>query len=262
MSGLIYRIDDGLATITLSNPPENKLTAEMLDALPAALTAIGKSDARALLICAQGSDFSSGVDVDPWQGMTQRELRTSLDGRFGAFNRIERLSIPTIAAVQGMCLGFGFELAMRADVIFAGESASFAHTEQSLGLVTLFGGVYRVAERVGRSKAMLWALTSERVPARVMEHYGVVGRVVPDAKLHEEATSFAKGLARGPTRAHAAYKSLLRVWMTGGLRAADSALFDISMPLFETDDAKMALAAAADASKAGLPMPELPFHGK
>jgi enoyl-CoA hydratase/carnithine racemase len=65
------------------------------------------------------------------------------------FNRFERMPLPVVAAVQGLCFGGGLELALRADVIFAASGATFGHPEQTLGIVTLLGGIYRVAERAG-----------------------------------------------------------------------------------------------------------------
>ncbi len=133
-----------------------------------------------------------------------------------AFNRFERMPIPVVAAVQGLCFGRGLEFALRADIVFAGESARFGHPEQTLGIATMLGGIYRGAARAGRFRAAEWAFTSEQVPAATMEQFGVVNRVVPDMKLLEEAHSFALKMARGPTRAHAAHKALLRTWAAGG----------------------------------------------
>ncbi len=179
-----------------------------------------------------------------------------------SFNRFERLPIPTVAAVQGLCLGGGLELAVRADVIFAGQTARFGHPEQSLAIVTLLGGVYRIAERAGRSKAMEWALTSEQIPAQIMEHFGVVNRVVPDDLVREEARTLVTRLSAGPTRAHAAHKTLLRIWATGGVSAADESLADIALPLFETGDVKLALPASVDAFQSGKPRPVFSFKGR
>jgi enoyl-CoA hydratase/carnithine racemase len=178
------------------------------------------------------------------------------------FNRFERMPLPVIAAVQGLCFGGGLELALRADMIVAGESATFGHPEQSLGVVTLLGGIYRVAERAGRSRAAEWAMTSEKVPAATMERFGVVNRVVADADLLKEARAFAQKVAQGPTRAYAAHKALLRAWAVGGVAAADDAMFDIAMPLFETDDVQRGLKSAVDALKAGKPRPVLDFKGR
>ncbi len=151
----------------------------------------------------------------------------------------------------------GLELAVRADVIFAGATGRFCHPEQAvIGNVTLLGGVYRMAERVGRARAIEWALTSEQVPAQVLEQYGGVNKVV------EEATAFAKKLAKGPTRAHAAHKALLRVWAVDGIAAADEVLYDTAAPLLETEDSKGALATAVKAFKAGTPRPPFDYTGR
>jgi enoyl-CoA hydratase/carnithine racemase len=148
-----------------------------------------------------------------------------------------------VVAVQGLCFGGGFELAIRSDVIFAGETARFGHPEQSLGIVTTLGGIYRVAERV-------------------MEQHGVVNRIVPDATLLAEATAFAAKLAAGPTRARAAHKALLRIWTAGGVGAADEALLDIAMSLFETEDVRLALPGAVEAFRKGRPRPAFLFKGR
>ncbi|MFD7443544.1 enoyl-CoA hydratase/isomerase family protein [Streptomyces sp. NPDC059909] len=126
----------------------------------------------------------------------------------------------------------------------------------------LLGGIYRIAERAGRARASEWALTSERVPATVMADAGVINRVVPDDALLAEATAFALKAAKGPTRAYAAHKALLRAWAVGGVSTADEAMFDIAMPLFETDDVKTGLASAVNAFKAGLPRPAVDFQGR
>jgi enoyl-CoA hydratase/carnithine racemase len=262
MSHLTYSIEDRVATLTLHNPPQNRVDEQMADDLADAVDAVGCSDARAVLLRADGPDFSFGGDIVPWPDLDARELRTLFERYMSVFNRFERLPLPVIAAVQGLCLGGGFELALRADVIFAAESARFGHPEQSIAIVTLLGGIYRVAERAGRSRAAEWALTSERVPAATMAAAGVVNRVVADEALLDEAAAFARRVAKGPTRAHAAHKALLRAWAVGGVAAADEAMFDIALPLFETEDVKTTLPAAVAAFKAGRPRPEFDFQGR
>jgi enoyl-CoA hydratase/carnithine racemase len=141
MTHLVYDIADGLATVTLRNAPQNRIDAQMSDELAEAVDGIEKSTARALLLRADGPDFSFGGDIAPWPTMTNRELRALFEHHMSVFNRFERLPIPTIAAVQGHCFGGGFELAIRADLIFASERARFGHPEQTLGIITLLGGV-------------------------------------------------------------------------------------------------------------------------
>ncbi|MEX3854568.1 enoyl-CoA hydratase/isomerase family protein [Paraburkholderia sp. BR10923] len=262
MAHLTVHFDEGLATIVIDRPPQNRIDDQMIDELAAAVTAIERSDARAVLVRNEGENFSFGGDIMTWPDANVRELRARFEHYMSVFNRFERLPVPVVAAVQGLCFGGGFELALRADVIFAGESATFGHPEQTLGIVTVLGGIYRVAERAGRSRASEWALTSEKVPAATMERFGIVNRVVADADLLKAASDFARKLAHGPTRAYAAHKALLRAWAGGGVAAADEAMFDIAMPLFESDDAQRGIRSAVEALKAGRPRPVMDFTGQ
>jgi enoyl-CoA hydratase/carnithine racemase len=262
MSHLSVTTKDGVATLVLHNPPQNRIGTTMVDDLDRALDDISAGDARAVVLRAEGPDFSFGGDIEPWPGWDRREMRTHFEHFLQAFNRFERLPVPTVAAVQGLCFGGGLELAVRADVIIAGRSARFGHPEQSIGIVTLLGGIYRIAERAGRSRAMRWALTSERVEAAEMERFGVVDRVVDDDALDDEAAAFAARIAAGPTLAHAAHKALLRTWETGGTAAADAVIFDLAIPLFDSADTRMAIPAAVAATQAGRPRPAMPFEGR
>ena len=254
--------EGAVALITLQNPPQNRINEALAAELSVAIDKIEAGEARAVVLRATGPDFSFGGDIMNWPDMTVRQLRATFEQYMSVFNRFERLPLPVIAAVQGLCFGGGLELAIRADLIIAAENAIFGHPEQTLGVVTMVGGIYRVAERAGRSFASEWALTSERVPASIMMQRGVVNRVVPDADLDKTAREFAGRLASGPTRAYAAHKALLRIWAESGVAAADSAMFDIAMPLFETDDVRKGIPSAVNALKAGQPRPALDFQGR
>jgi enoyl-CoA hydratase/carnithine racemase len=262
MSHLRHRIDGDLSIITLVNPPQNRITSQMSDEFGEAVAATAASGARALLLHAEGPDFSYGGDIRPWPGLGAPALRQLLARHLAAFNAFESLPIPTVAAVQGLCFGGGLELVARADIVFAGETARFGHPEQSIGIVTLLGGIYRVAAKVGRAKAYEWALTSEQVPAAEMERRGLINRVVADGTLLDEATDFARRLAAGPTLAHAAHKALLKAWTAGGAAAAEEVLLDLAMPLFASDDVKQAIPAAIAALDAGKPRPVFGFKGR
>jgi len=262
MPHLSVTFEENVATLVLDRPPQNRIDDQMVDELAAAIVAIERSDARAVLVRSEGENFSFGGDIMNWPQASLRELRGRFEHYMSVFNRFERLPMPVVAAVQGLCFGGGLELALRADMILAGESATFGQPEQSLGIVTVLGGVYRVAERAGRSRAAEWAITSERVPAATMERFGVVNRVVSDADLLKEARAFVRKVSQGPTRAYAAHKALLRAWAVGGVAAADEAMFDIAMPLFETEDVQRGLKSAVDALKAGKPRPVLDFKGR
>ncbi|GAA4550322.1 enoyl-CoA hydratase/isomerase family protein [Pseudonocardia xishanensis] len=262
MAHLTWTVDDDVATLVLDNPPQNRIGLEMVEELGEALDAVERSDARAVLLRAEGADFSFGGDIEPWPDWDERELRANFERFLSTFNRFERLPVPTVAAVQGLCFGGGLELAVRSDVIIAGRGARFGHPEQSIAIVTLLGGIYRVAARAGRARAMEWTLTSQQVPADEMERFGVVNRVVPDDTLLEEATGFARAVAKGPTKAHAAHKALLRTWEAGGVAAADEVMFDVALPLWRTEDTRLAIPTAVAALKAGRPRPAIPYTGR
>lgn len=262
MSHLTHHIDGPLATITLNNPPQNRLTIELTADLEAAVAAISESAARVLVVKAEGPDFSWGGDITFWPGAETGYLRSFFERFLTVVNRLERLPIPTIAAVRGLCLGGGFEIALRCDIIIAERSAKFGHPEQSIAVTTLLGGVYRVAERAGRSFAADMAFTSVKVPADEMQRRGVVNHVVADGALDEAVAAYATKLSTGPTKAHAAHKALLRVWALGGVQAADEAVLDITMPLFDTEDAQRALRSAVDSLAKGVRRPPLVFENR
>ena len=262
MSHLTYTIEhDNVAHIVLDNPPQNRIDNQMGQELLEAVNAIEAGAARAVLVRANGDNFSFGGDIVDWPDTPTRELRQQFEEYMFAFNRLEQLPLPVIAAVNGLCFGGGFEMVLRADVIFAGESAAFGHPEQTLGIVTVLGGIYRAAARVGRARAFEWALTSERVPASALAEAGLVNRVVADEDVVSTALEFARKVAAGPTRAHAAHKALLRLWEIGGAAGADAAMFDVAMPLFESKDARKGIPSAVRAYQAGTPRPAVDFSG-
>jgi enoyl-CoA hydratase/carnithine racemase len=106
--------------------------------------------------------------------------------------------MPTIAAVQGGCMGGGFELALSCDLILAARSARFAFPEARVGIVTLQGGMMQLAERVGCAKAAEIVFLSEPVTAEQMRQWNVVNRMVDHADFETEAAALAKRLAEGP----------------------------------------------------------------
>ena len=262
MPHLHYSIEDSVAEFVMDNPPQNRIGDQFCEELVAAIDQAHVDGARAILLRSTGENFSYGGDITSWPGMDVAVLRGKFEGYISAFNRLERVSMPVVSAVRGLCSGGGFELALRTDIIFAGESARFAHSEQTIGIVTLLGGVYRVAARAGRARALEWAMTSEQVGAVRMAEVGVVNHVVPDDEVETRAREFAVRLAAGPTRAHAAHKALLRVWESLGALGTDDAMWDIAMPLFETEDVRKVLPAAVDAFVSGAPRPTFDFHGR
>jgi enoyl-CoA hydratase/carnithine racemase len=176
-----------------------------------------------------------------------------------ALDRLEQLPIPTIAGVQGGRMGGGFELALSCDMIIAERSARFAFPEAQLGILTLQGGMIRIAEHMGRAKAAELVFLSEPVDAEDMAAWTVVNRVVKDGDLDKEIWTLVARLAAGPAKAYAATKSVWRLWAEQGAGCAKAALYDISMPLFDAEDVQKALRDAAEAIDSGKPLPTAIF---
>jgi enoyl-CoA hydratase/carnithine racemase len=264
MAGFAFALDeDGVATLVLSNPPQNRLSSATTADLRAAIERV-RADAavRALVIRAEGENFSHGGDISGWLEADPAEIAAAIAEGLQRLREFEALPVPVISAVQGVCLGGAFELVLRTDIIVAAESARFGHSEQTLGLITLMGGVQRVAERAGRSRAIRWAMTSERVPAREMLEAGVVTEVVPEDRLLEAAYAWARRLAKGPTLAHAAHKQMLDAWSNGGVTAADDLIPALAERLWRTEDARRGIASAQDALSRGAERPVLAFDGR
>ncbi len=263
MASFAFTLESGIATLLLSNPPQNRLNSATTADFRAAIGRIqADRSIRALVIRAEGNDFSHGGDISGWLDVNPDEIGARLAEGLERLGEFEALPVPVISAVQGRCLGGAFEMVLRTDIIVAAESARFGHSEQTLGLITLMGGVERVASRAGRARAIRWAMTSEQVPAREMLAAGVITEVVADDQLVAAAYGWAKRLAKGPTLAHAAHKTMLNAWSSGGVAAADALIPELAARLWRTEDAQRGIAAAQDALRRGVERPVLDFEGR
>jgi enoyl-CoA hydratase/carnithine racemase len=239
--------DDGLAILTLANPPLNLWDRGVETGLAAALEELEARAPRAVLVRAEGRVVSAGVDiglfrqiVDPAEG--QRLFTEMIE----LAARVNRLPRPTVFAVHGLCLTWAFELALACDFIIAARSATFGLIEATVGLTPSMGGTQRLAERVGIGRARGLVMTAARLGAEQLWHWGGVDQVVDDDALGAEALRLAGALAAGPTRAHAATKAVLRGWARGGVEEADRIAPAVAGALFETEDLRGALETFAD----------------
>jgi enoyl-CoA hydratase/carnithine racemase len=259
MRYLTVEQDSTVARITLHHPGGNRINFAMRSELVEAMERVGAGGARVLVVGAEGADFCLGGDIREWPGIPSAELRPKVGVFAEVLDRLKDLPIPTIAAVQGACFGGGFELALSCDMIVAERSARFAFPESRLGILTLQGGVVQLAERVGQAKALELVMLGEPVGAEQLASWNVVNRVADDGELALRVDELAERLARGPADAYAATKELIRVWQRSGSAGVRAALYDLSMPLFDTADVQTALRAAAEAAEAGTSVPVATF---
>jgi len=234
--------DGGLAVLTLANPPLNQINGQVVDDLVEVVTALeADDDVRALLVRGEGDVFSAGADVQLFAGRSADQMRP-LIGRFlDLGRRVEALPFPTIAAVHGMCVAGGLELALFLDLIWAAEGTNLGLLETRLGIVPLAGGIGRVAARAGVGRARAITLSGNLFPAEQFEAWGIIDRVLPAGELQPQAEKFAQRLAAGPARAFAATKHLTAAYTRGGVAAADERLLEDAVGLFDTEDARNAI---------------------
>lgn len=235
-----------LGVITLANPPLNLLTGELIEDLRAAVTEVKRLPLRALLLRAEGKIFCAGADVSAFKGKTGSDARASFTSHLRMIADLEELPFPTLAAVQGICVGGGLELALACDLIWASASARLGQLEATIGTTTLLGGVQRLAERAGPSRAREIIYTAEPYDAATLERWNIVNRVVPDDALESQTRAFAERLANGPTLAYAAGKRMVRAYLENGTRAADKVVDEVAPPLFESEDMHAAVAALVE----------------
>src|SRR5260370_8061172 len=115
-----------MGRIKMDHRVDNRINFEMRQELLEAIEQVATSDARVLVIKAAGENFSLGGDVRDWPGVSVAELRPKIEVFARALDHLQELEIPTIASVQGGCMGGGFELALRSSLIIAGSSSLFA----------------------------------------------------------------------------------------------------------------------------------------
>ena len=226
--------------MVLEDPPLNLYREETQEALEACLREVVASDARALVWRAEGKLFTGGVDVNLFQRMVDEGGRRE-GGLLPFVQRLEALEIPTLSLLHGVCLTWGLEIALGTDLIWASESAKVGLVEANVGLTPGAGGTQRMAQRAGVARAAEFVFTAGLYDAATLHEWGVVGRVLPDDSLTEEGLAFARKLADGPTRAHAATKTILRAFREGGLPGADGVTHDTMGALFHTEDLKSAV---------------------
>jgi enoyl-CoA hydratase/carnithine racemase len=231
-----FNLEGAVGEIVISDPPLNLFGRELLDDLDAATGEAERSDARAILVRAEGDNFSGGANVEIFLDRDEAAARELLSEFVPLIRRAAALPVPVIAAVNGLCLAAGLEVALTADLIWAGESAQLGLVEAVIGATPFGGGTQRLVARAGAGRAAEAVLTGRPYPAQMMLEWGVVNRVVPDAELHAKARSFAERLAAGPTLAHAATKRLIAVAADEGVAAADAALPAVGAPVMASRD--------------------------
>jgi enoyl-CoA hydratase/carnithine racemase len=202
-SDLRYEVREQVAILTLDRPERrNAFTVPMLRAWAEALeTAQQDADVRVVVVTGEGGNFCSGVDLDDFRTHTQKppDVKNFLQDEVHRVARaMDRVDKPVLAAVAGAAVGAGMDMALMADLRFAGASARFSEGYIKVGLVPGDGGAWLLPRIVGTARALRLLWTGEFIDAVEAQKCGLVEEVWDDAELVEKVLAFAGKLAARP----------------------------------------------------------------
>ena len=198
-STITKEVRDGVAVLTLNRPDKlNALNGEVLQTLQDHMASIrSDNDVRVVVITGSGEKaFAAGADIAELHEQDGSTGRYFAENGQRAFNAVERLGKPVIAAVNGFALGGGCELAMACHMRFASAKAKFGQPEVNLGIIPGYGGTQRLPRLVGLAKAYEMNLSGDMIDAQEAQRIGLVNRVYDPEALIEETMAFANALAQ------------------------------------------------------------------
>jgi enoyl-CoA hydratase/carnithine racemase len=242
---IIYTKEGHIATITLNRPDRmNSFSPEMSVSLNRAMTdAAEDKKTRVIILTGNGRAFCSGADVKAMaqkfdkQGAEDKE-REQIYHRTSIYGLMRKCDKPIIAAVNGVAVGGGLDLALACDIRIASDKARFAELYVRRGLVPASGGTYFLPRLIGLDKAMLMLWTGDMIDAKEAERIGLVTMVVPHDELEMATIELAEKLAKGPPLAIQRGKRAIYDGLRMGLDETLEYIHPVLQELTQTKDHK------------------------
>jgi enoyl-CoA hydratase/3-hydroxyacyl-CoA dehydrogenase len=231
-----------LAIAWLNNPPANSISPQLIQELAKVWEHVDGADSVHALVIASANPmlYCAGADIKSFNKMDEATGREMIDRGHGLLRDFGRSSTVTVAAVNGLALGGGCELAMACDVRIAADSAMFGQPEINLGIIPGFGGTQRLPRLVGPAKALEMNLVGDAIAAEEAYEFGLANRVVPDHELFDTALAWARKLAGQAPRAVGLVKDVShRADLDEGIDAEKQAFAEA----FSSEDAREGIAA-------------------
>lgn len=242
-------VEDDVAIISINRPEAlNALSRQVVDEIDNLIEQIRNDSKVRCVVLHSEKNFAAGADI---KGMVSCDEEGAKAFAFSStFNKIAKLPVPVIAAIEGFALGGGMELALTADIRVAGESAKMGFPEVTLGIFPGAGGTIRAPRIAGSAFAKELIFTGDMVTAERAMAFGMINRVVPDSEVLAEALKIAQRIARrGPIAV-----SMAKEVINSGLEEPDElkavAIETETWPkLFNTNDQKEGMTAFIEKRK-------------
>lgn len=246
---LVERPEHGVVLLRLNRPDaRNALSADLRRRLTDLFKALPwQDDIHCIVVTGDARAFVAGADIKDMARMGTAEITRSKVRRMWAL--IAECPVPVIAAVRGVALGGGCELAMHADIIIAGEGALFGQPEIKVGIMPGGGGTQRLMRAIGKFKAMKMMLTGDPVSGREAYDMGLATECVPDDDVLPRAVALAAQIASMPPLAVRRIKEVALAGQDTSLSAGlmlERRTFDT---LFDTEDKTEGMAAFIEKRK-------------
>lgn len=246
-----YEVKDSIAVITINRPEAlNALNIDVLKELEQTIDQLeSNDDIYVLIITGAGKAFVAGADIAQMKDFSALEAKSFGEYGNNVFSKIEMISKPVIAAVNGYALGGGCELAMACDIRIAGTKAKFGQPEVGLGITPGFGGTQRLPRIVGASKAKELIFTAETIGAEEALRIGLVNRVVDNEELMVAAMELASKIAKNAQVAVRQSKAAIDKGMQCDIQTGTAYEAQAFALCFSTEDQKDAMTAFVNKSK-------------
>ncbi|MCY0870332.1 MAG: enoyl-CoA hydratase-related protein [Firmicutes bacterium] len=248
MTSLVHvEKQDGVAVVTIDNPPMNVMSLAVAAALQEAFADLAGDDAVSCVVLTAAGEraFMAGADIKEFPaGLGKKGYAQSLSQRFHeAMNVIDTLSKPTIAALFGYVLGGGTELALACDMRVCDEATKLGLPECKLGIFPGGGGTQRLPRLIGEARALQMMMTGEPVDASTANVWGLVNTVAPLGEARRVALDMARSIAARSMPSIARVKQAVLAARTMTLAdglAVEARLFD---EVFQTEDSRIGIEA-------------------
>ena len=248
---LIYEVKEGIAYVTVNRPKAmNALSNEVLDELYAAFTAVNNDpNVQVVILTGEGKAFVAGADISEMVNLTTLDGRAMMIKGQNVMNLIESIDKPVIGAINGFALGGGLELAMACHFRIASENAKMGLPETSLGVIPGYGGTQRLAQLVGKGRAMEMILTAGMIDADTAKIYGLVNHVVPQEDLFSAYMTIATRIMKNSPVAISKAIEAVNANYISGVNGFDVEIKNFG-DCFATDDFKEGTTAFLEKRKA------------